>query len=449
MRADADPAPVSDWPAELDQAFAALPSEQSLWVAVSGGLDSSFLLAAAATWYRSRRPAVPLQAVHVHHGLHSAADDWEQYCRSLCDHLGIPLTVRRVSVAPAGEGLEMAARDARYSVFRDCIGTGDSLLLAHHADDQAETVLYRLLRGSGVRGLAGMPAVRPLGRGRLARPLLELTRARILVLAQQWGIEGCQDPSNLDTGFDRNFLRHEIMPRLRSRWPGADTAFARAAGHCAEAEALLEERAREDLLASAGNIESALDLASLTALSIPRRHNLVRFWIRGQGQHPPGEQLLQAGLKDLIGAGEDRQPCLRWSGGELRRYRGRLYFLPPDRPVGRPDSRDWPLDRPLEWGGGELRAESCEGDGMRVPGGVLHVTGRRGGEKLFDDGVEPLHRSLKKWLQEQGVPPWERDRLPLLWLGGELVGIADLWWDRRFRARQGETGWKIHWSGPG
>lgn len=447
MRADADPPPVSDWPAVLDQAFAGLPHEQALWVAVSGGLDSSFLLAATATWYRTRRPAVPLRAVHVHHGLHASADDWEQYCRVLCRRLEVPLSVHRVSIESAGEGLEMAAREARYEVFRNCVGPGDSLLLAHHADDQAETVLYRLLRGSGVRGLSGMPAIRSLGGGRLCRPLLGLPRARILALADQWGIEGCQDPSNLDTRFDRNFLRHDILPRLRSRWPGVNAAFARAAGHCAEAEALLEERAREDMLAAACNEGAGLDLAVLEGLSPARRHNLLRFWIRGHGQRPPGQQLLQEGLKDLIGAREDGQPRLRWTEGELRRYRGRLYLLPPDQSGVRPAPEDWQLDQPLKWGDGELRAEVCEGDGLLVPDGVLRVTPRHGGERLFGWGGEPFHRPLKKWLQEQGIPPWERDRLPLFWLAGELVGVADLWWDRRFRAGPGEKGWKIHWSG--
>lgn len=445
MSPDAEPEPRSAWPTPLRSAFSELETNETLWVALSGGLDSSFLLAAAAVWSREQASPVRLRALHVHHGLHPDADAWAQYSRQLCDRFQIPLSVRVATVEPAGEGLEMAARKARYAIFRDCLNEDDQLLLGHHADDQAETVLYRLMRGSGVRGLAGMPVRRRLGSGWLIRPLLGLSRARIRILAERWGIDGCVDPANRDTRFDRNFLRHEIVPRLKDRWPGVEAAIGRAAGHCRETEALLEALAREDLRGVDADAAPSLDLVALQKLPPARRCNLLRHWLRHLGARPPGEKRLREGLSAIAGAGPERQPRVCWRDGVLTRYRDRLFFLRPGGNRATPAPVDWTLDRPLVWGDGCLRAEVREGDGLHIPGARVRVSARQGGERLNSNLSTSMHRPLKKWLQEQGIPPWQRGALPLLWFEGQLVAVADLWVDPRMLARPGERGWRLRW----
>ena len=446
MRADADPATPETWPAPLHDGFAGLPPAERIWVALSGGLDSAFLLAATALWFRHRSQAPTIQAIHVHHGLQAEADAWELHCQALCEQLDVPLTVSRIQVEMAGKGLEMAARQARYQAFEAVLGVGDCILLAHHQDDQVETVLYRLIRGSGVRGLAGMPQDRPLGNGHLFRPLLNLSRDQIESWAARWHISGCQDPSNQDRRFDRNFLRHEILPLLKGRWPGTEQSVARAAAHCRETEALLESLAVEDLAKVQSEDQAVLELAPLEMLPKVRQTHLLRYWLRKLGIRPPGQARMLAGLDALVQAGVDRQPSLAWDEYEIRRYRNRLFLLSPAELEVPPAAVDWSIEAPLVWGGRTLVATARETGGLKVPQGRLRVTRRQGGEELVIAGH---HHALKQWLQEQVIPPWQRQQLPLIWLDDQLVAIAGLWQDPRFEAGAGEQGWQISWHHQG
>ena len=261
--------------AHLRRTLAALPPARRYYVAFSGGLDSQVLLHALAQLRREL--AAPVAAVHIHHGLSPNADRWAAQCDAACAALAIPCEVRHVQARhAAGESREAAARAARYAAFAQILDTDDMLLTAHHQDDQAETLLLMLLRGAGVAGLAGMPAWRGLGRGRLARPLLSLSRQTLRDYALRCGLRWIEDESNFDTSLHRNFLRHEVLPRLREAWPAADRTLARSAAHLGEATELLAELAAGDVTALAGGAAGTLAVGGLVTLSPARARNCRR-----------------------------------------------------------------------------------------------------------------------------------------------------------------------------
>lgn len=314
----------------LLQALAPWREARGWCVAFSGGLDSTVLLHLLARLARSE--ALPaLSALHVHHGLQTAADAWPAHCQVVCRSLGIPLRVERVQVAVGGS-IEQAARAARYRAFQASLGEGQVLLTAQHLDDQAETLLFRLLRGAGLRGLAAMPASRPLGGGRLCRPLLGVSRAELEAYAQTHRLDWVEDPSNQDPRFSRNYLRQEVMPRLASHWPQAAAGMARCAAHLREAEELLGELAAIDLRAC--RAPSDLDwldlpriaLEPLRRLGAARQRNLLRAWLAPLTRLPDSDHW--AGWESLRDAGEDADPIWRLESGELRRGAGRLWWLP-------------------------------------------------------------------------------------------------------------------------
>lgn len=413
--------------------------QASAWrLALSGGLDSSVLLHALA---RLRQRGIPpLSALHVDHGLHSVSADWAAHCRQQCAQLGIELEVIRVQVGE-GASLERQAREARYQALTARLGEGEVLLSAQHLDDQAETLLLRLLRGAGVQGLAAMRPARPLGQGWLVRPLLGISRAELEEQARRWQLEWVEDPSNADDRHDRNFLRLRVLPLLRQRWPQASRSLARAAGQLDEAQQLLDERADEDLQAAAGESSfpwlplPSLRLSTLAALSEARQHNALRRWLGLLGEPMP-DRAHFAGWRSLRDAGEDAEPCWKLSKGELRRGAGRLWWLPDSwmEPSG---SVIWsdpcqPLELP---GNGRLLLEGeCPGE--------LRVGYRQGGERMWLE--ERGHRDLKRLLNERGVPVFLRGRLPLLWRGETLLAVANL----PGLDVTGESGARLIWTPP-
>lgn len=395
-----------------------------LWrVAYSGGLDSCVLLHLLARAARHHR-LPPIRAVHVHHGLQAVADAWPAHCQRFCDELGVALDVRYVQVAP-GASLERAAREARYAAFGALMVPGEALLLAQHQDDQAETLLYRLLRGAGVRGLAAMARSRGLGPGHALRPLLDVPRKALEAYAADHGLGWVEDPSNSDSGFARNFLRREILPRLADHWPGASAVLARAAAHQAEAQGLLQELAEIDLQRSRGRLGVAwlsipcLDLPMLRQLSEARQRNLLRHWLGDRTRLPDSRHW--QGWADLRDAAVDATPVWRLESGELRRHGDQLLWL--DAAWGVPWSNQelpWPDARqPLGLpGNGLVRVAG------QLPDGRLSIGYRQGGEVLNVPGRG--RRDLKRLLQEAGVPEFIRPRLPLLRCDGQVVAIANL-----------------------
>ncbi|MFZ2972581.1 MAG: tRNA lysidine(34) synthetase TilS [Ferribacterium limneticum] len=296
-----------------------LQPDARLWVGLSGGCDSVVLLHVL-----SRLGFDNLSAMHVHHGLSPNADAWAEFCAGYCERLGIPLTVRHVTVdASSGQGLEAAARDARYAVFAEC--SGDSLLLAQHRGDQAETVLFNLLRGTGVTGAAGMPVERRFGGLRLLRPLLDITRAEIESYASANSLAWITDESNTDTSLTRNFLRHEALTTISQRFPGAEASLAQAANHFAEAASLLDELALLDWQ-GVGDGEVAR-MPALRQLSLPRLKNLLRHRLRCLGWQVPVASRLEEFARQLQSAAPDRHPELVLPNGKMRVARGLLHWL--------------------------------------------------------------------------------------------------------------------------
>ncbi|MGX5220326.1 tRNA lysidine(34) synthetase TilS [Pseudomonas segetis] len=391
-------------------------------VAFSGGLDSSVLLHILATL--AQREAIPsLFAVHIHHGLQPAGDLWPEHCQQFCDQLGVPLSVLRVKVEP-GASLERAARDARYKAFTAQLCAGELLMVAQHADDQAETLMFRLLRGAGVRGLAAMPICRPLGQGQLLRPLLNCSRAEVHDYANQHGLQWVEDPSNSDEQLSRNYLRRQVLPLLAQRWPQVVARLNQASEHMREASELLDVLAAQDLAAAQEPVTDgwlnlpSLALAPLRQLTVARQRNALRFWLRQLTPMPDTEHW--QGWCDLRDAAMDATPVWRLAGGEVRRADERLWWL----------SGQWlrqpePVNLPVvagQWfglpGNGSVRIEGP------LPAGDWAVVYRQGGEILNLPGRG--RRDLKRLLNEHAVATFIRNRLPLLICDGQLMAVANM-----------------------
>jgi tRNA(Ile)-lysidine synthase len=436
-------------PDYLQRQLTDLPADTCCWVAYSGGVDSHALLHALA----ALRPGLPcrMAAVHVNHGLQTAAGAWDAHCRAVCAGLGVHyLSLQVDGHAAAGESREAAARAARYAVLREWLPQGHCLLTAQHRDDQAETLLLQLLRGSGVKGLAAMPRRAPFGGGCLLRPLLGCGRDALLDYAVANRLRWVDDPSNQDVSLDRNFLRHQVLPVLVRRWPALSATVSRSARHCAEAALILEDLARGDLDTFVGGTHDTLPVSGLLQLSPARQRNVLRHWLTRKDGTSPSEAVLARIAQDILGSRTDAEACVRWGACELRRYRDRLYLLPQVPRHELPDSLAWRPETALELpqAGGVLSARRGTGGGIRataLAGAEVRVTWRHGGERCRPSGRRH-HRALKKLLQEAGIPPWERGRIPLVYIGAELAAVADLWVCDPFAAGPDEPGFSIHWD---
>ena len=426
-----------------------LPHPASAYrVAYSGGLDSHVLLHALVRL--RERLVVDIGALHVNHALQTNADRWEEHCRLVCEALGVGYESLRVDAAASpGESPEAAARDARYAAMTGWLPAGACLLSAQHRDDQAETLLLQLLRGSGVNGLAAMPRVSEFGRGQLLRPLLAFTRRQLQVYAEANGLHWIEDPSNRDPAFDRNFLRARIFPVLQERWPAATAALSRSAAHCAEASDLLQQLAERDLASLRGSSTGRLSLAGLGELPQQRQRNVLRHWIRQTTAAMPSTAVLARICNDILRSRRDAAPCVRWGGHELRRYRDDLYLLKQRPEAGSSTDIEWRLSAPLclPDEGGVLNALPQTGRGIRASavGTGVRVSWRRGGERCLPAG-RGQHHSLKKLFQERGIPPWERSRIPLIYINDQLAAVAGLWVCEPFHARPSEPGLLIDWQ---
>ena len=394
----------------LNASLAADLRGKHLVAGLSGGVDSVVLLHLLRDL--APRHGYALSALHVHHGLSPNADAWARFCRKLCREWGVPLAVRRVSVQKKGRGLEAAAREARRAAFTRL--RADAIALAHQLDDQAETVLLNLLRGAGTRGAAAMPAAGRLGGKILLRPLLATPRREILAYARAHGLEWIEDESNRDAALTRNFVRLQVGPLLEQRFPRWRESLARAARHFAAADAGASVALREFLAA--------------------------------RGLRAPSEAKLVDMLKQLTSGGA--RTLIRHDGRQLRVYRGKVEIAPAGEtmPFAAMRWRGEPR-LPLPALGGELRFRRARGRGIAaalVDGRKLSVRLRVGGERLRPDARRP-RRSLKNLFQEAGVPPWRRERLPLLFCGGDLVWAPGLGVDAAWQAAGGASGIVPEW----
>ncbi len=403
-----------------------------LWVAYSGGCDSHVLLHACAQL--RAECGLTLSAIHVDHGLHSDSSAWARHCRRVCRVLGVEYHEQQVQIERRpGESLEALARSARKRIFAGCLGPDDWLATAQHRDDQAETLLLALLRGSGIHGLAAMPARAALGAGTLIRPLLDFAQADLRAYAQAYQLRWIEDPSNQDLNFDRNLLRHQVMPVLRQRWPSAPTTIARSAAHCAEAAALIDTLADEQLPTLTGSRLGTLSAARLITLAPERARAVLRRWLAWQGFRAPNRQRLARILSEVLSARADAQPLVAWDGCELRRYRDDLFALAP-LPL-RPEAElGWDGRQPLQlpMGLGTLRLEA---DDSARPAGhwascqalpyAPSMTVRFGLPGLYCRQPNRPSRTLKNLFQQSDVPAWLRPYVPLLLdRQGDLLAVA-------------------------
>lgn len=407
-------------------------------VALSGGNDSVALLGALAQV--RRRPAfrrVSLRAIHVDHQLRPASRAWARGCRALGATLGIEVTVKRVRVPRRrGSSLEAEARAARYTALAAQLRHGEILFTAHHLEDQLETHLQQLMRGAGVNGLAAMPESMPFATGLLWRPCLALSRDELAAFVARRALPVFEDDSNVDPRFDRNYLRHEILPRLKARWPAAARVAARSAAHLGEARELLETLAQIDLQQVAPR--GVVELATLSTLSVPRQRNVLRHWLARAGLGMPDARHLERIRSELPAARPDAQPVVRWSGGEVRRFRGQLHALI-GAPVAAREVARWrwsPGRRiDLDGGVGQLRLVADPHgpiDRSALPA-TLSIRFRHGGERLAVRAGGG-RQSVKELLRAAGVLPWERDRVPLVYAGRRLVAVGDWYVSAAFRA---------------
>ncbi|CAI9393415.1 MULTISPECIES: tRNA lysidine(34) synthetase TilS [Citrobacter] len=418
-------------------------TSRQILVAFSGGLDSTVLLHQLVQW-RAQQPTLSLRAIHIHHGLNVHADAWVAHCEAVCAQWQVPLVVERVTLADAGLGIEAHARQARYQAFADALLPGEVLATAQHLDDQCETFLLALKRGSGPAGLSAMAEISAFAGTQLIRPLLTQTRAALEQWARQYQLRWIEDESNQDDAYDRNFLRLQVLPLLQQRWPHFADATARSAALCAEQESLLDELLADEL-SGCTTANGTLVLTPLMAMSRVRRAALLRRWLAAQNAPMPSRDGLDRLWQEVALAREDASPCLRFGDYEVRRYQGQLWWI--KSAVGQSETiLPWPcwqmpLTLPAGLGylrlqpGGELRMpreDECVSIRFKASG-MLHIVGRNGGRKL------------KKIWQELNVPSWRRDTTPLLFYGETLIAAAGVFVTRE-GLTEGESGVKLVWD---
>ncbi len=418
-------------------------------LALSGGMDSVVMLHSVRQINLRHGLEWQLQAVHVNHGISQSANDWERFCLQLCTSNGIPLHIERLQLADIdGSSLEARARDARYQVFAGLLRDGDALLMAHHADDQLETMLLRLMRGSGPAGLAGMPRSRDLGSGRLLRPMLGFPRTELQDYATHQGLDWVEDDGNANSRFDRNFCRHQVLPLLESRWPGYRDSWQKSRQLVSEAAQLLNELAQADFSALATTDPGIIDLPQLQNLSLARQRNVLRYWFALLGVPEAGWNLLTRLSDEIIPARDDAPASLQAHGLRLQRYRQQLFALRELPQLQSPDMHWQPMQQPVFTlpNNGQL---SCV-DALPK----LRISGQSGFTIRYRDGGERCQldkrprKSLKAILQEAQVPPWLRDRLPLLYQGDELVCVPGIGVASGHVAGDMEQGVAIAWQPP-
>lgn len=397
-----------------------LRKSSRLWVAYSGGLDSTVLLHRLLHSTLKKR----LRAVHVHHGLQSTADDWAHRCEVQCRDWAVPFQLSNVKIDsrdPAGP--EAAAREARYAAIAGLMQPGDVLVTAHHQDDQAETVLLNLLRGAGVEGIAGMREMEAFGDAAWRwRPLLSQPRDLLRSYAREHALQWIEDPHNVDPRYARSFLRSEILPRLRSRWPQSSELLARAAANCSDTEDLIRQWTVLDRHSVLDG--DALSVSALLNLGQRRAHHLLREHLRQLTGYAPSRDMLLRIEQEVLCAKPDAAPLLRIGTCELRRYRDRLYCFTSPLPAV-PDAYH------LDWDGrGSLQLPAGCGE-LRAPGKAkaidLTIRPARGSERLKLAKGRPS-RTLKNLFQEAAVPPWVRQRVPLIYSADKLICVACRWW---------------------
>lgn len=430
---------MDDLPNRLQPTLAGYARHPQWILAFSGGLDSTVLLHLLHQFHRAYAPEISFQAIYVHHGLQDAADDWQVHCQQQCDALGVPFKAVAVSVnADAGDGLEAAARQARYAALKGELAQGGLLFTAHHADDQVETLLLRMMRSSGLAGLVGMKPVARVSGMDVARPLLGEPREFLETYAQAHKLTWVEDASNQDLALSRNFVRRRLLPVLREHWANPESRLLTLAQSLQDSQSLVDEIAAQDLVGCSDPDRwgPALALDALNVLSEARIKNLVTFWLHGLGVNALRQRQWKVLLNEVINARHDANPELQLSEGRLGRYQGKLYWIDS---LTIPTVQSWQIGQQLDMGGLGRLSGTKTGEGGLAPGDY-QVGWRQGGESLQPAGSKNL--SLKQYFQDLGVPTWWRPYIPLLCRDGRIAAVADLCVCEGFSVSEG---YRVEW----
>ncbi|MBI79070.1 MAG: tRNA lysidine(34) synthetase TilS [Gammaproteobacteria bacterium] len=422
--------------------FISLNDIKTISIAYSGGLDSTVLLYTISRLNLQ----ICIKAIHVNHQLDSKSSSWEDFCRDNCEKLNIKFISKTASLNLENKGnIEERAREARYAFFKEELSSNDLLVTAHHADDQLETFLYRFLRGSGVRGLRGILDYNNFGKGFLARPLLNTTKSEIKDVAKEWKLQWIEDPSNKDIGYDRNYLRHQVVPLINNRWPSSAVIAARTSKQMKDAEELLNVLADLDLELIPDKKRIPVEL--ITIHSEARLNNLLRKLITDLDLPIPSSMHLKKLYDALYISRPDAETQIKWKGLEARIFKGVLYLFEPIDSFS--NHNRGVISKEKKWISpvGELRLEKTSSIGIPdswVNKG-LEIRFREGGEKFKLINTHH-HKTLKSLFQSKSIVPWMRNKIPLIYYEDQLVAIADLWISDIINSEKKENiYWKVNW----
>ena len=432
----------------VDKAFISLSEShkkiKSMSVALSGGIDSVVLLHLLHTI--EKKHGFTLNAIHVHHGLSKNADKWVKFCEKLCAKLSIPLDVHYVKLPQKKSlGIEGEARQLRYEKLLQ--SKSDLVVLAHHEDDQAETFLLQLIRGAGVKGLSSMAHFD--GARKLWRPLLNTSRIDIEKYAKQHKLKWIEDESNLNTDFDRNFIRSKVLPILKNRFNHIIKVISRSSTHLAEAQHLLDDLAKIDLknCFKSDNYKHILQVKSFNKLSLTRAKNVLRYWLEINDQLMPSKDLLDELLRQVLMAKKDAELKIELSKDyEIRRYKDEIYLVQKNQNRQKNYEIVWQGEPEILLpNGSKLKLKKVKGRGIsfeKMKNKKLIISNRKGGETFKPDSKRPT-KKIKQMLQESDLPPWERENLPLIFVGDELASVPNFGIDIKFQTKPKEAGLEV------
>jgi len=419
---------------------------KKICVSLSGGVDSIVLLHALN---QVLGEGFSIRAIHINHNLNKGSQSWANFCKKLCDQMQIQINIYSEKVnTKAGFGIEAAGRKARYRILQQSIHEGEWLMTAHHQDDQLETILFRIARGTGVEGLQGIQKQFNFGRGNILRPLLDVSKSEIIRYAIESKLDWVEDTSNQESYFDRNFLRMNIIPMLKERWPAFSTSVSRLSDISTQTSTLLQELAEQDL--GSDYPVRHLDIDIFKNKSIGRIINIIRFLILKNEMSVPSMKVLNSGISTLVNS-KSINPSMIWGNYCIKRYFDKLYFLKLSefQPNQSNQLISWSIDEPLilDENGSMLLATMTKGQGLSVKkcDKNIDVQFRKGGESIRPVGHK-ITKKLKKLFQEDHILPWVRDKIPLLYKKNELIGVGDLWFNQNFIASKEEDGFLVNWT---
>lgn len=412
-------------------------------VAYSGGIDSHVMLTLLNQLNQNKEQPLPLDAVYINHNIHKDSASWGDHCRAICQSLSIPFMKIDVDAKPEkGESPEEKARNLRYQAFSGEMQAEDWLVTAQHMEDQTETLLLQLMRGSGATGLSAMPTKRSLGKGEHHRPFLNVSKQQIESYATEHALQWIDDPSNTDMTISRNYLRSSVLPIIKRHWPEATKLINRSAAWLAESTELMEDLAKQDFDQCSEETIS-LNIGEMTKLSHVRQKNLLRYWFHISGLKRPGNEKLTLIFQQIVNAKNDAVPYLKWQESRLMRYNQKLYLVP-EWPTIDPQWRlKWDAQSSVSLSGdwAVLNVERFLGKGLSPRFLKQHVTLQlRGGGEQCQPTERARNRSLKKLFQEYSVPPWLRHRWPLLYWGEKLIAVPGLFVCKGYEANDAEEG---------